>query len=73
MTYLNLYRELALQIYDVFSTLVNSYQTWRCMLFVGGTSIQEDIENFTTNGAQVCFTINYMISNKQLIICLITC
>eukprot|EP01038_Epipyxis_sp_PR26KG_P008746 gene8746-11818_t len=46
-------RELATQIFEVFSKFCLSHQNVRCALFVGGTSVEETALNFQKFGAQV--------------------
>jgi ATP-dependent RNA helicase DDX55/SPB4 len=46
-------RELATQIYQVFVKLSEYHPKLRCSLFVGGTSVQENVKDFEQHGAQV--------------------
>eukprot|EP01041_Mallomonas_annulata_P012493 gene12493-26300_t len=46
-------RELASQIYDVLNQISEFHNGLRCMLLVGGTSVQSSIDDFEKNGAQI--------------------
>lgn len=46
-------RELALQIHDVLGVFTTEYPQLRCMLFVGGTSVVENANDFVKHGGQV--------------------
>ncbi|RYH02958.1 DEAD/DEAH box helicase, partial [archaeon] len=49
------YRELAVQIHDVVSKIAQHYTapTYTCTLLVGGTSIQQDADNFIAHGGHI--------------------
>ena len=47
------FRELAQQIFDVLARFSTYYSTLKCMLLIGGTSIETDIETFNKFGAQI--------------------
>ena len=47
------FRELATQIFDVFSQFTSFYRSIRCILLVGGSSVEENINDFTENGGQI--------------------
>lgn len=46
-------RELALQIHDVLSKFAPDFSQLRCTLFIGGTSVAENSQDFIENGGQV--------------------
>lgn len=46
-------RELALQISEVLEKLMNGLPEISFALYIGGTSVQEDIEKFNSNGANI--------------------
>jgi superfamily II DNA/RNA helicase len=51
--YLLKFRELATQIFDVFSQFTSFYRSIRCILLVGGSSVDDNINDFTENGGQI--------------------
>lgn len=46
-------RELAMQIFSVFSEFTKAFSGMRCALFVGGTVVADNENDFLEHGAQV--------------------
>lgn len=46
-------RELAKQIYDHVELFLEKITTLSCVLFVGGTTVSQDLKNFETNGGNI--------------------
>lgn len=46
-------RELAMQIYSVFSDFIKPFVNLRCALLVGGTAVADNEADFMDHGAQV--------------------
>jgi ATP-dependent RNA helicase DDX55/SPB4 len=46
-------RELATQIYGVFTQIARYYTNLKCALFIGGTDVKDNCDIFEKSGAQV--------------------
>ena len=59
--YILICRELATQIYRVFSQISQNYVDMNCLLYIGGTDIEDTSSNFEKHGGQVAVFKNSLI------------